>query len=115
MTEKILFICGSLNQTTMLHKIAQHMFEYDCYFTPYYADGIENLVGKAGLLNSTVLGGRHMQETQEYLAQNSLPVDYRGERHSYNLVITTSDLIIQKNIRGKRLVLVQEGITEPET
>lgn len=115
MTEKILFIGGSLNQTTMLHKIAQHMTEYECYFTPFYADGIEDLAGRAGWLNFTVLGGRHLRETQEYLAQNSLPVDYRGKRHSYDLVVTSSDLIIQKNIRGKRIVLVQEGITEPET
>jgi hypothetical protein len=115
MPEKILFIGGSLNQTTMLHKIAQHLNEYDCYFTPYYADGIENLAGRAGWLNFTVLGGRHMRETREYLARNSLPADYRGERHSYDLVVTSSDLIIQKNIRGRRLVLVQEGITEPET
>ena len=41
MTQNILFIGGSLNQTTMLHKIAQHMGDYNCYFTPYYADGIE--------------------------------------------------------------------------
>jgi hypothetical protein len=30
-------------------------------------------------------------------------------------VVTCSDLIVQKNIRGKRIVLVQEGITEPES
>ena len=81
MTEKILFICGSLNQTTMLHNIAGHMGEYDCYFTPYYADGIENLAGQMGLLDSTVLGGRHMKETRKYLASNFLPQDYRGARH----------------------------------
>ena len=115
MAEKILFIGGSLNQTTMLHKIAQHMAEYECYFTPFYADGIEDLAGKAGWLNFTVLGGRHLRETQEYLAQNSLPVDYRGKSYSYDLVVTSSDLIIQKNVREKRLMLVQEGITEPET
>jgi len=37
-----------------LHKIAQHMTEYDCYFTLFYEDGIEDLVGKAGWLNFTV-------------------------------------------------------------
>jgi hypothetical protein len=42
-------------------------------------------------------------------------VDPRGESRDYDLVITCSDLIVQKNIRGKRLILVQEGITEPET
>lgn len=99
----------------MLHKIAQNLGEYDCYFTPYYADGVENLAARLGLLDFTVLGGRHMQDTREYLAQNALQVDYRGQKHAYDLVVTSSDLIVQKNIRGKRMILVQEGITEPET
>jgi len=72
MAEKILFIGGSLNQTTMLHKIAQHMSEYECYFTPYYADGIENVASRAGILDFTVLGGRHLHETKEYLTRNAL-------------------------------------------
>lgn len=42
-------------------------------------------------------------------------MDDRGEKHNYDLVVTSSDLIVQRNIRGKRLVLIQEGITEPET
>jgi hypothetical protein len=115
MTEQVLFICGSLNQTTMLHKISQHMGEYDCFFTPYYADGFEDLVSRTGLLSSTVLGGRQLNETHEYLTRSSLSVDYRGRERPYDLVVTSSDLIVQKNIRGKRLILVQEGITEPET
>lgn len=115
MAEKILFICGSLNQTTIMHKIAQHLGDHESYFTPYYADGIEDLAARVGLLNFTVLGGRHMSETSEYLSTLRLPVDYRGNKHSYDLVVTSSDLIVQRNIRGKRLVLVQEGITEPES
>ena len=111
----ILFICGSLNQTTQMHKIARHsMKEHDCYFTPYYGDGIINILAKIGWLNFTVLGGRHKRETEEYLSRHNLRVDPRGEARSYDLVVTCSDLLIQNNIRGKRVVLVQEGITEPE-
>jgi hypothetical protein len=111
----ILFICGSLNQTTQMHKIARHsMKEHDCYFTPYYGDGIVNIAAKIGWLNFTVLGGRHKRETMEYLSRHNLKIDPRGEARSYDLVVTCSDLIIQKNIRGKRVILVQEGITEPE-
>jgi galactitol-specific phosphotransferase system IIB component len=113
--KKILFICGSLNQTTQMHQIArQLMDEHDCYFTPYYADGVENFAAKMGWLNFTVLGGRHLRETNEYLARHKLKVDLRGEANSYDLVVTCSDLIVQKNLRGKRVVLIQEGITEPE-
>ncbi len=111
----ILFICGSLNQTTQMHKIARHLMkEHQCYFTPYYADGIVNLLSKIGWLKFTVLGGRHKRETEEYLSRHNLNVDLRGEARPYDLVVTCSDLIIQNNIRGKRVVLVQEGITEPE-
>lgn len=113
--KKILFICGSLNQTTQMHQIAQHLMDrYDCHFTHYYADGIEDFVAKMGWLNFTVLGGRHWQETDAYLKKHRLQVDPRGAAHDYDLIFTCSDLIVQKNIRGKRVILVQEGITEPE-
>jgi hypothetical protein len=112
----ILFICGSLNQTTQMHAIARNLMDdNDCYFTPYYADGIENLLAKLGWLNFTVLGGRHKRETEEYLLKNHLQVDPRGEARAYDLALTCSDLLIQKNIRSKRVILVQEGITEPES
>jgi len=114
MTENILFICGSLNQTTQMHQIAQQMGEYNCMFTPYYTDGIEDLVAKTGALNFTVLGGRHQLDSRNYLRNQNLPIDERGKRHNYDMVVTCSDLIVQNNIRGKRTLLVQEGITEPE-
>jgi len=111
----ILFICGSLNQTTQMHAIALNLIkEHNCYFTPYYGDGIVNFLAKIGWLDFTVLGGRHKRETDKFLSRTHLNVDLRGEARSYDLVITCSDLLVQKNIRGKRLVLVQEGITEPE-
>jgi hypothetical protein len=115
MPENILFICGSLNQTKMVHKIARNMGEYNCFFTPYYADGVEQWAARAGFLEFSVFGGRHRHETENYLAENHLSVDYRGEGRDYDLVVTCSDLIIQRNIRNRRLVLVQEGITEPES
>ena len=114
MTENILFICGSLNQTTQMHQIAKQFKDGNCYFAPYYADGFEDQLAKTGLLNFTVLGGRHQQDTRNYLANHNLPTDERGEGHYYDLVVTCSDLIVQNNIRAKRTVLVQEGITEPE-
>ncbi|MDO9300371.1 MAG: hypothetical protein Q7T89_03270 [Anaerolineales bacterium] len=111
----ILFIGGSLNQTTQMHAVARNLMkENNCYFTPYYGDGVVNLLAKIGWLNFTVLGGRHKRETEEYLSRHNLNVDPRGEARSYDLVVTCSDLLIQNNIRSKRVILVQEGITEPE-
>jgi hypothetical protein len=115
MAKNILFICGSLNQTSMMHKIARQLTdEHDCYFSPFYADGVVDLASRAGWLDFTIMGGRHRQETDQYLLENHLNVDWRGEQHAYDLVVTCSDLIVQKTIRKNRLVLVQEGITEPE-
>ena len=99
-----------------MHAIADYLLDdHSCYFTPYYGDGIENLSAKMGLLNFTVLGGRHKRETEEYLSSHNLQVDIRGESRPYDLVVTCSDLLIQRNIRNKRVILIQEGITEPES
>jgi hypothetical protein len=96
--------------------VAGHLAEgYDCYFTPYYCDaGLLKFLERRGLLNFTVMGGRSRQLTEAYLRDNNLPVDYGGRAHDYDLVVTLSDLIIQQNIRGKKTVLVQEGMTDPE-
>jgi hypothetical protein len=112
---KILFIGGSLNQTTMLHRVAQELADHECYFTPYYCDGsILKLLERNGFLDFTPIGGRHKLRTEDYLRKNDLRVDYGGTRHDYDLVVTSSDLLIQKNIRRKNVVLVQEGMTDPE-
>jgi galactitol-specific phosphotransferase system IIB component len=113
MKRKILFICGSLNQTTMMHQISQELHEYDNYFTPYYADGFINILQKNGLLDFTILGGKFRENTEKYLKENDLTIDYEGSLNDYDLVFTCSDLIVPKNIRNKRLILVQEGMTDP--
>lgn len=115
MKKKILFIGGSINQTSMMHKISNYLSSsYDCYFTPFYTDGLLNLIRKAGLLDFTILGGKFRRDTEEYLWANNLRIDYGGNLHNYDLVFTGSDLIIPKNIRDKKIILVQEGMTDPE-
>ncbi|MCX7797108.1 MAG: CDP-glycerol glycerophosphotransferase family protein [Melioribacter sp.] len=114
MKKKILFICGSLNQTTMMHKISMHLQNYDCYFTPYYADGFLGWLAKKGVLDFTILGGNFKKQTEEYLRDNNLTVDYKGLTNNYDLVYTCADLIVPKNIRNKKVILVQEGMTDPE-
>jgi hypothetical protein len=112
--KKILFICGSLNQTTIMHQIASHLKHYECFFTPYYGDGIVKALADRGMLDFTVLGGRFRKQTERHLSKHGLTVDYRGQTNNYDLVVTCQDLIIQKNIRKKKIVLVQEGMTDPE-
>ncbi len=114
MAKKILFICGSLNQTTIMFQISIHMKEYDCYFTPYYADGFINRLSESGFLDFTILGGKMKKDTLIFLLANNLNIDFGGNFFNYDLVFTCSDLVIPKNIIGKKIILVQEGMTDPE-
>lgn len=114
-TEKnILFICGSLNQTTMMHKISSHFHDCNCWFSPYYGDGFINKLAQTSFLDFSILGGQFRSRTLDYLSKNNLQIDYRGIAHNYDLVFTCSDLIMPKNIRNKKVILVQEGMTDPE-
>lgn len=115
--KKILFIGGSLNQTSMVHAVATQLADdYDCWFTPFYPEpGLQTALHRAGALNFCVMGGQFLAQTQRYLEDNGLPVDYGGQRHDYDLVVTTTDLVVQRNIRRKPIVLIQEGMTDPKT
>ncbi|MBF0556008.1 MAG: hypothetical protein HQK96_15900 [Nitrospirae bacterium] len=112
--KKILFICGSLNQTTQMHQVSRHLSDYGCYFTPYYGDGIVKVLARRGLLDFTVLGGSFRQGTERYLQEHLCNIDYGGKANNYDLALTCSDLIVQNNIRNKKVILVQEGMTDPE-
>ena len=98
----------------MMHKISVHLHEHDCWFTPYYVDGMLERLERRGWLDFTIAGTGHRQRAMEYLASHGLQIDDRGQRHDYDLVVTCSDLVVQQNIRHKAIVLVQEGMTDPE-
>jgi hypothetical protein len=111
---KILFIGGSLNQTRMVHAVSKHLDDrYGCYFTPFYSDGLMKKLASRGWLDFTVLGGKYRQQTDAYCRQHQLKLDFGGELHDYDLIVTASDLIIQQNIRNKPIIVIQEGITDP--
>ncbi len=111
---RALFICGSVNQTRMMHQIAAALPQFQCFFTPYYCDGFYKLVQRLGGVEWSVMGGRFLKKTLAYLAAHRLAVDHEGKNGPYDLVITCSDIIVPRNVRGTRLVLVQEGMTDPE-
>jgi len=113
MKKKILFICGSLNQTMQMHSISMHFPEYSCFFSPYYIGGLRDaFVNK--IFNRSILGGNYKIQTEAYFNTNKLPVDYKGLHHDYDFVFTCQDLIIPENIRNKKIFLVQEGMTDSE-
>ena len=119
MKKKLLFICGSLNQTTIMHQIAEKLKDdFDCWFTAYFADGAVGLYAKLRLIDFTIVGdGKFRKQTLSYFNTHNLQVDDRGEKYDdeYEMVFTCSDLIMPKSIRNKKVILVQEGMTDPET
>jgi hypothetical protein len=113
--KRILLLGGSLNQTSMVHAVANELMdEFECWFTPYYCDQLLKFLERFGLLDFSIMGGNFRRQTDAYLREHGLPIDYRGEKHTYDLAVTTSDLIVQRNLRGLKLILIQEGMTDPE-
>jgi hypothetical protein len=114
MPKRILFICGSMNQTTQMHQVSCQLHEYDQAFTPFYCDGVLEQLRRLKRLEFTIIGDRIAHRCEQYLREQNLAIDYAGEKGPYDLVVTCSDVFVQRNIRNSRIVLVQEGITDPE-
>jgi len=98
----------------MMHKISMHLTDFNCWFSPYYSDGIVGFFAKTPVLNFSILGGQFRLRTEEYILANNLNPDIGGKERRYDLVITCSDLIIPRNILKSKIILVQEGMTDPE-
>ncbi len=114
MAKNILLIGGSLNQTTQMHKISKELQHHNCYFTPFYTDGALTYARKLGLFDRTIAGfGNFYRDTMEYFEKHQLPIDLEGRERKYDVVFTCTDLFVQKNIADSKVILVQEGMTDP--
>jgi hypothetical protein len=111
---KILFICGSMNQTTIAHQVAVHLEDHDCWFTPFYGDGWLRTMAAAGMLEFSIMGRKARGRAEEYLRKNGCRIDDGGTANDYDLVVACTDLFIPRNVRGKKIVLIQEGMIDPE-
>jgi hypothetical protein len=96
-----------MNQTTQMHQISEHLPEYEHSFSPYYCDGPTEILRRLGLVEFTIAGNKLAGRCRGYLQNHDLPIDYQGKDGLY--------LFLPKNIRDNRIVLVQEGITDPES
>ncbi len=115
MAKKILFIGGSPNQTTMVHRIAEAMpTDCECWFTPYYGDGLLQWLAERGMVEFSILSKATRHSAEAYFEKNGLLVDFKGSRNDYDLVVTTNDTVLPRDVRTKRFVLVQEGMMTPE-
>ncbi len=115
MRKRIFFICGSMNQTTQMHQVSEQLREYEHAFSPYYVHGFDEVLRRLGLIEFTISGNKLAGRCLMYLQDHGLPIDYQGRNQPYDLVVTCSDVYLQKNIRDNKIVLVQEGITDPES
>jgi hypothetical protein len=112
--KRILFICGSMNQTTQMHKIARELVECECVFSTFYGDRGLGIAKRLYLTEASVLGYRLSARTLAYLERHGLAIDQGGVNGPYDLVVTCSDQVIPRNIRQSPILLVQEGMTDPE-
>lgn len=112
-SKKILYICGSMNQTTQMHKISVELPEYEAYFSPFFATGFLGFLNKLKLVEYTILGGEVKQSALNYIKENNLNLDYRGNNDDYDLVIISQDITFPSNLKKFKTILVQEGMTDP--
>lgn len=114
---RALFICGSRNQTTQMEQIAAQLPEFERCFTPYYGSGAVMALRRpfAWLAEPTIVGERRRAACVAHLQAKRLPLDIDGRQGPYDLVVTCSDLFVPDNVRRAQVVLVQEGMTDPDT
>jgi hypothetical protein len=115
MRKRIFFICGSMNQTTQMHQISKHLSDFEQSFSPFYCHGFDEMLRRLGLVEFTIAGNKMVKRSQEYLQNHGLHIDYQGKNGPYDLVVTCTDVYLQKNIRDNRIVLIQEGIIDPDS
>ena len=109
----MLFICGSINQTTQMHAIARELSECAVRFTPYYGDTLGEIARRLGMVEMAILGNKRRGWCIEYLKDHDLPIDMHGREGQYDLVVDCTDVVVPRNIRRVPIVLVQEGILDP--
>lgn len=113
--KKILFVCGSLNQTTQMHQIANELPEYRKVFTPYYGNRDFDMLRAIGALEYTIGGHKLGKRCLDYLRDNDLPLEWGGMLNDFDLAVHCSDLVWANNLDAKPSLLVQEGMTDPES
>ena len=110
---RVLFICGSLNQTTQLHDVARALGGVAACFTPFYGAAYVTLMRRLGLLESTIGGDKLRGRCLDYLHRNELTIDLDGVGGHYDLIVTCTDVALPENAEGTPLIVVQEGILDP--
>jgi hypothetical protein len=106
--KNILFLTGSINQTTQMHAIASHLTNHHCFFSQFFSDDF--FISKAielGILDTTIMGKPLRQKAESYLRENQLIEDYQAKNNTYDLVVFCSDMLFPKKFVNTKTIWVQ--------
>lgn len=112
-SKRVLFVCGSINQTTQMHQIAKVLPELEASFSPFFAGAFYDLCRKAKLIEWTILGNRLRHRCLDYLNRHHLQVDLEAQCAPYDLIVNCTDIVVAPALLKTPMVLVQEGIMDP--
>ena len=117
MRKKILFITGSINQTSQMHQISKHLKDYDCWFSQLFPDSafLKAIVKYTSFADGTVLKGQFRAKSENYLQQHDLQVDYGGSKNKYDLVVYCTDMVVADKFKQTKTIWVQEGMIDKRT
>jgi hypothetical protein len=115
--KKILFLTGSMNQTSQMFQIARELPEYDCWFSQMFSDSpvISYLKNKTSLLDKTIISEPHRKKSEAFLKEHGCNIDYEARLNTYDLAVCCSDLIFPKKLRSIKTIWVQEGMIDRVT
>jgi hypothetical protein len=114
MKKKILFITGSLNQTSQMHQIANELPDMDCWFSQLFTDWkwLDYFANHTPLFNGTIIAKPFREKSEAYLNQHGLQIDYKAKLNRYDLVVYCSDMMIPARMQQYKTVWVQEGMID---
>lgn len=114
MKKKVLFITGSLNQTSQMHQIANELPDMDCWFSQLFTDWkwLDYLANNTTLFNGTIIAKPFREKSETYLNQYGLQIDYKAKLNNYDLVVYCSDMMIPARMQQCKTVWVQEGMID---
>jgi hypothetical protein len=117
MKQKILFITGSINQTTQMQKIASQLPDFDCWFSQIFVDSplSQWIIENTQLASKTVLAGQFKENSERYCLENNLRIDYKAKKNQYDLVVYCSDMVIPDRMLQTKTIWIQEGMIDEYT
>ncbi|MGZ3757255.1 MAG: hypothetical protein ACXVAY_07505 [Mucilaginibacter sp.] len=115
--KKILFITGSLNQTSQMHQIANELSDADCWFSQVFTDStlVRFIINHTKLADGTALAGQFKANSENYLLKHGLQIDYGARLNQYDLVVYCVDMIIPDRMQALKTLWVQEGMVDKFT